>query len=240
LIVSAHQPNYLPWTGYFFKMMYCDTFILADGVQYTTQGYINRVQIKTSQGIQWLTVPVLTRGKGLQKIKDIRIAQSQNWRRKHWRTIFLNYKYASYFDDYAGYFEKVYQKEWIYLLDLNIELLSFIKNSLHINCSFSKSSEYKVPETPTERIVGLVKKSRGDEYISGKSGRNYLKEDKFLNAGIKLKSAGYKAVPYRQQFGDFIPNLSIIDLLFNEGPDAGRYLQNAGEIVSHKKKSDDK
>ena len=232
MVVGAHQPNYLPWIGYFYKMIHCNKFILADDVQYITHSYINRVCIKTAKGKQWITVPVLTKGKGLQKIKDIKITNSQNWQHKHWRTIYLNYKYAPYFNHYAEYFEKIYQKEWIYLVDLNIELINFLRKELNITCSLSRSSDYLVPESPTKRIIEMVKKNDGSDYISGESGKNYLEEVHFIKEGINLKYSKFKATQYRQQFGNFLPNLSIIDLLFNEGPESAFYLRNSGKIVS--------
>jgi hypothetical protein len=232
MVVGAHQPNYMPWVGYFYKMIHCDKFILADDVQYTTHSYINRVRIKTFQGKQWLTVPVITRGKGLQKIRDIKIARSQNWQHKHWQTIYLNYKYAPFFEQYADYLKKIYQKEWIYLVDLNIELINFFKKALDSTCSLSRSSDYLAPDSPTKRIVEMVKKSGGTAYISGESGKKYLEEIYFVRNGINLKYAKYKPTPYRQQFDDFLANLSIIDLLFNEGTKSMLYLRNSGKIVS--------
>jgi hypothetical protein len=226
MIVAAHQPNYMPWTGYFYKMMLCDRFIFADDLQYTTQSYINRVRIKTAHGEKWLTVPVLSRGKGRLKIKEIRIAQSENWQHKHWRTLYLNYKHAPFFDRYAGYFEKLYQRKWTYLVDLNMEILSFIMKTLDITCSVARSSEYSVPAS---QING------GTEYISGESGRIYLDETDFKKKGISLNYTHFKTTRYRQQFDGFLPNLSIIDLLLNEGPASKSHLLKSGKMISTEK-----
>jgi hypothetical protein len=212
-------------------MLHCDKFILADNVQYTTQSYINRVQIKTASGKLWLTVPVLTTGKRFQKIKDIRIIESQHWQNKHWKTINLNYRSAPFFDDYAGYLEKIYQKKWRFLVDLNIELINFSRKALHIPGPLIRGSDFPTPESPTVRIVEMIKKCQGTEYISGKSGKKYLEESLFIREGINLKYIDFKAIPYHQQFSNFIPNLSIIDLLFNEGDSSVSYLKNSGKII---------
>jgi hypothetical protein len=200
-------------------------------VQYTSHSFINRVQIKTVDGKLWLTVPVRTRGKGLQKIKDIRIIDSQHWQMKHWKTIYMNYRSAPFFDNYAGHLEKIYQKRWRFLVDLNIELINFLRNALHVTCPLIRSTDIITPDSPTARIVELIKNNEGTEYISGKSGKKYLDSSLFSREGINLKYTAFTVQPYHQQFTNFVPNLSIIDLLFNEGENSVSYLRNTGEVI---------
>ncbi len=217
MILAAHQPNYIPWIGYFHKMAQADKFVLADDIQYTTHGFINRNYIKTRKGKQWLTVPIITKGRGLQKINEVPIDIEQNWRQKHWNSLLLNYKYAPYFEYYADFFEQVYQKEWTFLVDLNIEIIEFVRKALNISNPIYLSSELKLSFGTTERIVDMVKKTGCTKYLSGESGKNYLDEELFKEAGIQLIYSEFKHPTYHQQFGEFIPNLSVIDLLFNEG-----------------------
>lgn len=201
-------------------MTRADVFVLADDVQYTAHGFINRNFIKSPKGKQWLTVPVITRGRGAQKINEARIDKDQDWRRKHWNSLQFNYKYAPYFDYYAEFFEQLYQKEWEFLVDLNIALIGFVRKALNIDCPIHLSSELSLASEKTERIIDMAKKTGCDQYLSGEGGKRYLDEALFKEAGIELIYSDFKHPIYHQQFFKFIPNLSIIDLLFNEGPGA--------------------
>jgi hypothetical protein len=238
MILAAHQPNFIPWIGYFHKMARADKFVLADDVQYTTHGFINRNHIKTVNGKQWLTVPVITKGRGLQKINEVRIDKDQDWQRRHWNSLQTNYKYAPYFDYYADFFERLYQKEWVFLVDLNITLIEFVREALNISCPVILSSEldltYGLVESSeaTERIVDMVKKTGCAKYLSGESGKKYLNEKLFEDAGIELIYADFAHPKYHQQFGEFVSHLSIIDLLFNEGVGAGKFVKAPNENLS--------
>jgi len=225
LILAAHQPNFIPWIGYFHKMAQADKFVLGDDVQYTTHGFINRNYIKTRQGKQWLTVPVITKGKGLQRINEVRIDKDQNWQQKHWSTLELNYKYAPYFEYYADYFQQLYKKKWEFLVDLNIELIEFVRKQLNIPCPIQLSSELDLRSDATERIVDMATKTGCTKYLSGESGKNYMNEKLFEDAGIELIYSGFQNPTYHQQFGEFVSHLSIIDLLFNEGVRAGDFVK---------------
>lgn len=225
MILAAHQPNFIPWIGFFHKMAQADKFVLADDVQYTTHGFINRNHIKTAAGKLWLTVPVITRGRRLQKINEVRIDKDQDWRRKHRNTLQFNYKYAPYFDYYADFFERLYQQEWIFLVDLNIALIEFIRKALNISGPIYLSSELNLHSEKTRRIVEMLKKTGCSKYLSGESGRKYLDEDLFKEEGVELIYSDFKHPTYHQQFGEFIPNLSVIDLLFNEGIGAEEFVK---------------
>ena len=225
-ILGAHQPNYLPWIGYFHKMAKTDRFVLADDVQYSTQGYTNRARIKTGNGPQWLSVPVLTSGKGLQDIRDLRIDRTRNWRQKHWKTISVTYSSAPYFERYADFFERMYQKDWIFLADLNIYAIHFLKNALSIDTLLQLSSELGIRhQRSTERIISMAGKTGSSAYISGNGGSlSYLCRDAFAKANLKLIFNGFHHPKYPQQHGSFLPTLSVIDILFNCGETAKNYL----------------
>lgn len=215
--LGAHQPNYLPWSGYFHKMAVSDCFVLADDVQYSSQGYTNRTRIKTAQGAQWLTVPVLTKGRGLQSIREVRIDCSRNWRRKHWKALCRNYAAAPCFERHAGFFEEVYRREWPFLVDLNIHLIEYLCQALDIAVPFYLSSELQMsPGDATDRIVQMTEKTGCGRYISGRGGSTrYLREEAFREAGVALGYDDFTHPIYPQRFGKFMSGLSVLDLLFN-------------------------
>lgn len=233
MIISAHQPNYIPWIGYFHKMAWVDKFVLADDVQYSSQSYTNRTRIKTARGKLWLTVPVLTKGLGFPLIKDVRIDQSKNWQQKHWQSLQVNYSASPYFEEYAAYFEDIYRKDWEYLVDLNISFLELIRELLGIQTPVFRNSQLDLQSSsPSERIISMVKAMGGSTYISGRGGSlSYLQEDLFNTAGITLDFDEFSHPIYPQQFEEFIPGLSTIDLLFNEGPNSRRFFQQRNEVV---------
>ena len=220
MILGAHQPNFIPWIGYFDKISRVDRFVLADDVQFATQSFINRARIKTAHGRQWLTVPVLTRGCGRQMIKDVRIDGERNWRQKHWKSMCINYGGAPFFPQYAPFFERLYETEWRFLIDLNVTLIEFVCRELAIETPICLSSNLDLKlATSTQRIINMVTVLDCQRYISGRGASvKYLQEELFTEAGIELVYNDFSHPRYAQQFSDFLPGMSIIDLLFNQGP----------------------
>ena len=141
MILTAHQPVYLPWLGLFHKIALSDAFCYFNDVQYQVKDYNSRNKIKTANGAIWLTVPVLTKGYREKKIKEIEINNSIDWRKKHWKSIYLNYKKAPYFNKYANFLEETYKREWRYLVDLNEEMLKWFLEQLGIKVDYFKASE---------------------------------------------------------------------------------------------------
>ncbi len=226
MIVAIHQPNFLPWIGYFYKILKCDTFVFLDNVQYTKNSFINRNKIKTSQGELWLTVPV-TFSFG-QKILEVRINNNSDWRKKHLKTFELNYKKASFFEEIYEMIKNVYyEDDWLYLADLNIALILTISDYLGIKRKFIKASELEAEGKSTELLISIVKKLNGDVYLSGFGGAKYQEETAFEESGIKLLYYDFQHPIYKQLWGDFIPNLSVIDLLFNCGKDSVNMVRGA-------------
>jgi len=144
MIVSIHQPEYLPWLGFFHKVHQSDIFVLLDNVQYEKNYFQNRNKIRTQSGRTWLTVPVLTKGKSNQQINEVKIDNKSNWSKKHWRSIDLNYKNAPYFDNYREFFFDLYKKEWIKLVDLNETIITYLIKELEIDLKLIKSSELNI------------------------------------------------------------------------------------------------
>lgn len=218
MIISIHQPNYLPWLGYFHKIANSEVFVFLDNVPYTKNSLINRNKIKTQRGANWMTLSVLTKGLNGQLIGDAEINNGMPWREIHWRTIKANYSKAPYFQDYKDRFENVYQKEWKNLADLNETLVELICEILGIrNVKFVRASELGVYGKSTSLLISICKAVGADTYLSGNGGKKYMDEELFEKEGIKLKYSEFRHPVYNQLWGSFVPNLSVIDFIFNEG-----------------------
>lgn len=221
MIISIHQPQYLPWDNFFKKIKKSDCFIFLDNVEFQKNGLQNRNQIKTSNGPIWLTVPI--KQKLGQKISDVEIDNSKDWKKKHWKTISENYNKSKYFDNFKGNFQNIFLSNWNNLSELNIKIILEILMILNIKTKIYKASDLKVKGKSTELLVNLCKKINSKTYMSGEGGKNYLELEKFKEAGIQVifeKNINQK--PYKQNHDNvgFVQNLSIIDNLFNNGKEA--------------------
>lgn len=217
MILTAHQPVYLPWIGLFHKIALSDVFCSFDDVQYLKKEWNNRNKIKTVSGPIWLTVPVLSKGHWEKSIGEIEIDNSSDWRRRHWRSIYFNYKNAPYFSRYADYFEDVYKTDWKYLVDLNETMLKWFLQELRIKVAFCKASTLALEGHKSALVLDMCKNLGADVYVFGALGRDYAEEDKFAEAGIDVYFQDYRHPVYPQLFGEFIPYLSVVDLLFHCG-----------------------
>jgi len=221
MIVAIHQPNYIPWLGYFYKIYKSDIFVFLDNVQFTKNSFQNRNKIKTPQGPIWLTEPILMKGRFGQLTNEVEFNNRIPWREKHLKTLEMNYKKAKYFDKYFPKLQKVYfKKEWKKLVDFNIELIKFICNELGLNKRFEIASELEANGKATNLLVDICKRIGADVYLSGRGGQKYQREDIFNNAGINVVYSNFKHPTYPQLWGEFEPNLSVLDLLFNCGPES--------------------
>jgi len=211
--VSIHQPNFLPWLGFFDKVARSDIFILLDDVQFEKNGWQNRNLIKGPEGSQWLTVPILHHSQ--QLISEVRIDNKGNWRRKHWNSISSNYGKASFFNVYSSVFKEVYQQEWDRLIDLNIHLLGKMFDAMKIKTKICLSSDFQISTTSSSRLASLCSAVEADIYLAGSEGKNYLDSDPFTSLRIQIEYQEYNSPEYSQLFGKFIPHLSGLDFLMN-------------------------
>ncbi len=223
--VAIVQSNYIPWKGYFDLINVVDEFILYDDVQYTKNDWRNRNKIKTENGLLWLTIPV--RYEYPQTIKDTKISYVK-WNIKHWKTICQYYSKAKYFTDYKDYFEELYlESNEIYLRQINYRFLSKICELLGIKTKISWSMDYELKKGRMVRLIDLLKQAGATEYISGPAAKGYINEALFSAEGMLLKYMDYSGYPeYNQLFPPFEHAVSIIDLIFNEGPDAPKYMKS--------------
>lgn len=217
MILTAHQPVYLPWLGLFHKIAISDGFCYFDDVQYQIKDFNGRNKIKTAAGPIWLTVPVKAKGYRDKKIREIEIDNSQDWRNKHFKSIYINYKKTPFFSNYADFFEDTYKKKWQYLTDLNEYMLKWFLKELGIKVKYSKASELNFQGYKSDLVVDMCKKLKADLYIFGALGKGYAKEEDFTQKGVKIYFQDYKHPVYPQFNGEFVPYMSIIDLLFNCG-----------------------
>jgi hypothetical protein len=230
-VITAHQPNYLPWIGLFSKICQADCFILADTFALGKQSTFNRNKIRTNSGWGYLTIPIGNKMIGT-RIDNITVPADNSWKNIHWQTIYRSYKHTDYFNYYQDFFEELYQKDFPYLWQINQEIILYLMKCFDIHTEVIKASEMAIdPDLPTtDYIIGLVREAGGDVYLSGPSGKEYLSLDRFSRQGTELKFFKLEHPVYRQRFPGFEPNLSAIDLLFNEGPRASRIIKESGRI----------
>lgn len=227
MVISIHQPRYLPWLGFFHKVASSDIFVILDTVQFSKGSFQNRCQIKQSQGVNWLTVPVILKGQLEREIRDIKIYNGINWWNKHYKTLEWAYKRASYWCNYEPFLQELYLEErWDYLSELNIYLLFWMFDELGIKSKVIRASKLEVVGKKGDLILNICKRVGADIYLSGIGARYYLDEGKFVKNGIRVVWQDFKHPGYPQLWGDFKQGLSAMDLLLNCGKDCYDILMN--------------
>jgi hypothetical protein len=227
--VAILQSNYIPWKGYFDLIAFVDEFILYDDMQYTRRDWRNRNQIKTPQGVQWLTVPVKVKGKYLQKIRETEI-EGSDWAADHWKALAQNYRRASHFEEIAAWVEPIYTHEsFTHLSNLNHRLIDAVCGYLGIGTRIASSADFALAEGKSERLADLCLQAGATEYVSGPAARDYLDEAIFADQGMQVRWFDYAGYPpYPQLWGEFTHGVTILDLLFNCGRDAPRFMRHVG------------
>jgi hypothetical protein len=210
------QPQYLPWGGFFDQIRLCDIFVHFDDVQ-LPQGrhFTNRVQIKTSQGQKWLTVPIVHSSRGL--IKDVQIDESSGWRELHFETFRHNLAKSPYYADVTKLLDNIYSFKTDKLSEFNINAIESITQYLGLNRKFLKSSDLLVSGSSSLKLLNIVKLLGGKTYLSGHGAKNYLEYGLFENANIEVEYINYHILPYQQFHGEFTPFVSVIDLIAHNG-----------------------
>ena len=224
--IAILQSNYIPWKGYFDMIAAVDEFILYDDMQYTRRDWRNRNQIKTPQGVQWLTVPVQVKGRYHQKISETEI-NGTGWAAAHWKVLVHNYRRASHFGEIASWLEPLYLGEtFTHISQLNKCFIEAICTYLDIRTNITNSWDYTLQEGKSERLADLCVQAGGTEYISGPSAHAYINEEIFFRKKINITWFDYKGYKeYPQLWGEFVHNVSILDLLFNCGKESSHYMK---------------
>ncbi len=217
MLVAIHQPEHLPWLGFFEKMQRADLFVLLDDVQFSKGDFQNRNRVKGSAGVQWLTVPVVH--KFPQKINDVEIA-GDDWRQKHWKTLVSCYSRSPHFEKLVPVFEEFYGRQWKKLGELNVSAIQLLARLLHVEKKIVLSSELNVAGQKSDLILNICKQVGATAHYSGVMGGAYLERESFRQAGIEIVVQSFDHPTYQQLFmkkQGFVPNLSVLDLLFNYG-----------------------
>ncbi|MBL50694.1 MAG: hypothetical protein CMG57_01895 [Candidatus Marinimicrobia bacterium] len=226
--VAIVQSNYIPWKGYFDIINMADEFIFYDDCQFTKRDWRNRNKIKTSNGLEWLTIPVEVKGKYHQKIKDT-IISDINWPKKHWAKIKYNYAKTESFKDYKSQFEELYlgctEK---YLSDINYRFITAINELLGITTKIKWSMDYDINVNgSTEKLIHIYNQTSANTYLSGPIAKEYMDIELFEKKGISIEWMNYtKYQKYNQLYPPFKHNVSIIDLIFNTGKSAKNYMKS--------------
>ena len=224
MILSGHQPNYIPWIGYFNKVKNSDKHVWVDNTQFNKKHVQNRNQIKSPQGPLLLSVPVLTKGQFDQNINEVQINNDEQWQKKHWKSIKYYYSGAPYFEEHEDFFHNVYSTKWNLLVDLNIHIINYLLKEFDIKTQVALASEHNLEGHKNDLIIILCQGLGADTYLSGQGAKKYVDEDYLKKNEINHIYQDFKHPVYPQQYGEFISNLSAIDLLFNTGPDAKNYI----------------
>ncbi|MDD1660735.1 MAG: WbqC family protein [Methanomicrobiales archaeon] len=221
MIVSMHQPNFLPYLGFFQKMASAELFIFLDVVQLTEGGYTRRVRIRTREGSDWLSIP-MSGGNRLVPIDQAVLLPDQRWRKKHRNLLTANYDQAPFFD--REFVETYYARPFTGLREMNEVGIFYLMDRLGIRVKTVRASDLPVDRTlkSTDLLVDILSRAGADVFISGSTGRTYMDGKKFADAGIELQFLDFHPRVYPQRWPGFVPYLSAIDLVFNVSPEECR------------------
>ena len=219
--VAIMQPTYLPWSGYFGLIDNVDIFVLLDNVQFAKRSWQQRNQIKTPNGSAWLTVPVASRGKREQTIQNVLIQKDNNFSHKHKKSLEINYSKSKYFNSESQEIFRLINSDEQYLSELNINLIKYFCERLKIKTKIIRAKDLPSKGSKADLLCSICQELNADNYISPPGSKDYLKEsDSFEKAKIALNYFSYKHPIYNQLWGEFIPYMSIIDMLFNCGEES--------------------
>jgi len=225
MIVTMHQPNILPWLGFFYKMAKADLLVIADTLGFSRGSYTQRVKIKTETGPKWLTLSLLHTGKVSQPIREMRLGGRENWRDRILGTLKGHYLHSPHYQSYAEEIREITMTSSDNLAEFNFRLIAYLANTLGITTPTVFSSELGDLEgNKTDWAISVCKAVGAEAFLSGAGGAKYQDEEAYGLAGIKLVYSDFKHPKYPQQFGDFVPGLSIVDLLFNCGAESPEIL----------------
>ncbi|MCY7348728.1 MAG: WbqC family protein [Pyrinomonadaceae bacterium] len=227
------QPFYIPWRGYFHQIQQADVFIFYDDVQYEKRGWCSRNRVKTANGVQWLSIPVLNKNSIVRgvPINEIEIDRSQNnWREKHQKTLRQSYGKAPFFSKYELFLTEFYERNDKFLADLTIDLTIALARELGIEkTKFYRASAFGASGRKTDRLLFLLNAVGATDYITGAAAKNYIEAEKFAEARINLEYMIYDYPEYEQLYSPFDGQVSILDLLFMKGTETGKYIWNTAQ-----------
>jgi hypothetical protein len=228
MILSANQPYFAPFPGFFYKAYLSDLLVILDDVQFP-QGttWVSRNRFKSHQGALWITVPVWKKGLGLQKISEVRICHEGRWAKKHLESLITAYRKAPYLSEHLEFLEKIFSEKNETLMGLNLALIHYLMKALDTHTRTVLLSDLNVPSSGSRRLVDVCKKLGAGQFIAQTPAKKFIDEKLFQDAGVELSFFNPPAPIYPQLWGDFIANLSVFDLVLNCGPKAHDILVNS-------------
>lgn len=218
MTVTTHQPIFLPWPGFFVKALKADCIVVLDNVQFPRgRGWVNRNRLKNQNGELWLTVPVWKKGRGLQMIREVEICYETDWQRKHLQSIWQSYANAPYIKEYYPLVESIYNENHTMLIDFNLKIIRFHWEALALKTELYLQSDLGVTGNGTDLIINICKHLKAETYVTLPIVEKYLDVSKMNQCGIQIRFVRYDPPIYPQLWGDFIYNLSTLDMLLNCG-----------------------
>ena len=217
--ISIMQPGYLPWLGFFELLARCELFVILDDVRFTKRDWRSRNRIRTKQGWIWLTVPVLSKKRTDQLILEAEINNEERWRQAHHKCLMIHYARAPYFKNYIDFFKELYARPWDRLIDLDMAVLSFLAQAMNIATPVIRSSQLEIRQVSgNDRILAICKKLGASTVYDSQGAKAFIDMPVFNQSGIKVEFQEFRHPVYRQIYYPFLPYMSAVDLLFNEGP----------------------
>jgi len=218
MLVTIHQPQFLPWLGYLDKIDQADAFIMLDTVQFKKNEWQNRNRIRTAKGWQWLTVPVLQHFG--QRIDEVLINPTAAWKAQHLRALDMHYARAPYRNRYLAQLRELYAAPWNKLSDLNEATVQWLLEAYGITTPVHRAADYAARDEPTDRLIDLCRAVGATQYLAGPGAEHYMDTPRFESSGVRLNLQVFHHPIYRQVYEPFEPNLSALDLLLMQGPEA--------------------
>lgn len=229
--VAGHQPNLYPYGGFFAKMNIVDVFVIVDNSQYVKKQYHNRNRVKLVDGrAAWLSVPVVTSGRFGQAINEVEIDPRHHWRNIHLKSLLVNYQKAPFFDDFFPEVRDLLSENWERLVDFNLAFIQLVRKHLEIETQLEVASERKIDGKATDLIVDICRKTEADTYLHGRHARDYVDFNLLERESVNSLIQRYDPVDYPQLHGTFIPNLSVLDVIFNCGPRSKEVIMGGNNI----------
>ncbi len=215
MVLSSHQPNFLPYMGFFYKMAHCDVFVLSGDNQYSSKGLHNKNYIKIGGRKFPITVPV--KYEHPSRIDDVNICYENDWRSKLLKTLQMNYKKASHFDEAFSLVESITGNHYLRLSELNEAFIRALADKFGLRCKILLGQDLELAEHRMDRIIEMCKKLGANSYYSGIGGKAYNQDEKYAENGISLVYSDYEPIQYKQLGDGFIENLSVLDYVFCNG-----------------------
>ena len=218
MIISAYQPFFAPFSGFFLKAHLSDIMVILDDVQFPQRTtWLTRNRFKNDQGVLWISIPVWRKGLGLQPINKVKICQEGRWRNKHLASLRSSYSNAPYFDEHVGFIERMFSDSFESLIELNMCVITYLKKKLMIDTQLVLLSALGVKGKGNELLINICKALKSSDYLAQNNAEKYLNQELFSSSGIKLHFFTQPSPIYPQLWGEFIHNLSAFDILFNCG-----------------------